>query len=131
MSARFPVISPQGVLRTLSGGVTDQIVDGGYFENDGLATIADVAYALRTGFNFDPVVIRIVNEPSMPEDVTSDSTRPPPPTPRDRTLFDAFSAIVGALVATRSGHEDANAASIKSILARESRLYDNRRLYVC
>src|SRR5262249_31325284 len=36
MSARFPVISTQGVIRGLDGKIVDSIVDGGYFENDGL-----------------------------------------------------------------------------------------------
>jgi hypothetical protein len=71
--------SPQGLLRTIYGDVTDQIVDGGYFENDGLATISDVAHALRAGFDLDPVVIRIGNEPSKPEDAAANKTRPPAP----------------------------------------------------
>ena len=123
ISARFPVLFPHGVLRTLEDGViADQVVDGGYFENDGLATIADVANALRT-FNLDPVIIRIVNAPSKPVDATINRTRPQPPPPRNQTYFDAFSAILGALVATRSGHEDAYAASLKSTLG-ENRFYD-------
>ncbi len=127
MSARFPVISPQGLLRTLHGDVTDQIVDGGYFENDGLATISDVARALKDGFKLDPVVIRIVNEPSKPKDAAAEKTRPPEPTAKqrsERSLFDDFLAVARALVASRSGHEDDNAASLKSVLARETRLYE-------
>jgi hypothetical protein len=116
MSARFPIISPQGLLRTLYGDVTDQIVDGGYFENDGLATSMDVAVALRQGFKLDPVVIRIVNEPSKPWDPAADKTRPPAPVAEDRSLFDDIFAIARALVASRSGHEDAYAASLKSVL---------------
>jgi hypothetical protein len=125
MSARFPVISPQGLLRTLDGDVTDQIVDGGYFENDGLATIADVAHALRAGFDLDPVVIRIVNEPSNPEAAVVDKIRPPTPVAKERSLFDDFFAVTRALVASRSGHEDEYVVSLKStILKRESRLYE-------
>ena len=120
MSARFPVISSQGVLRTLHRDIADQIVDGGYFENDGLATIADVAKALRTGFDLDPVIIRIVNEPSKSEDAAADKTRPPAPTAEQRSLFDDLFAVARALVASRSGHEDEYAALLK----RESRFYE-------
>jgi hypothetical protein len=114
MSARFPVISPQGILRTLNGERIDQIVDGGYFENDGLATAMDLAVALQH-FKLDPVVVRIVNEPSKP-DPEADSTKPPPPAPQDRTFFDDTFAIARALVASRSGHEDAYAAWLRSKL---------------
>lgn len=124
MSARFPIISPQGLLRTLDGNVTDEIVDGGYFENDGLATITDVAKALKA-FKLDPVVIRIVNKPSKPEDASADKTRPPAPTAEERRLGDDFFAIVRALVASGSGHEDESAASLQnSVLTNPSRLYE-------
>jgi hypothetical protein len=123
MSARFPVVSPQGLLRTLHGDVTDQIVDGGYFENDGLATIMDVAAALRR-LGLHPVVVRIANEPTPPEDPAADTDKPPVPVPADRSLFDDVFAIARALVAARAGHEDAYTAAIKSALAKESYLYE-------
>ena len=124
MSARFPVISPHGVLRTLYGDVTDQIVDGGYFENDGLATALDLAEALKNGFKLNPVVIRIINEPAKPEDPTADKTRPPTPTPGERGLFDDFFAVARALVASRSGHEEAYSTLLESRLGKPSYLYD-------
>jgi hypothetical protein len=113
MSARFPVISPQGVLRDTDGTEVDQIVDGGYFENDGLATIIDVATALaKRGLN--PVVVRIVNEPGKPEDPAADRTRPPPqPKAGERGPFDDYLAITRALLAARSGHEDQFAVTVK------------------
>jgi hypothetical protein len=125
MSARFPIISPQGLLRTVYGDVTDQIVDGGYFENDGLATIADVAVALKA-FKLDPAVIRIVNEPSKPEDLEAGKTRPPPPAVMEkRSLFDDLLAPGRALVASRSGHEDEYAVLLKKeVLTNPSRLYE-------
>jgi hypothetical protein len=114
MSARFPVISPQGLLRTLDGGATDQIVDGGYFENDGLATITDLAKALTNSFGLKPVVFRIVNAPAEPLDPEADKTRPPPPSAEERSLFDDVFAIARALVASSSGHEDQYAASLRA-----------------
>lgn len=126
MSARFPVISPQGNLRALTGNRIDSVVDGGYFENDGLATIADVAAALRADFHLDPVVIRIVNEPSQAanEDHSLGKDRPPMPDEAERTPFDDIGSIFRALTATRSGHEDGHEAYLKSVLTNPDRLYD-------
>jgi hypothetical protein len=42
MSARFPIISPHGIILDRAGEVVDFVVDGGHFENDGLATAADM-----------------------------------------------------------------------------------------
>ena len=123
MSARFPVISPQGVLRGTDGKVIDQIVDGGYFENDGLATIIDVAKALKN-LKLDPVIVRIVNEPGKPEDPAADRTGPPPATGGDRSLFDDYFAIARALIAARSGHEDQFAVTLTDLLGNANRLYE-------
>ena len=68
MSARFPIISTQGVIWDLDGKVVDSIVDGGYFENDGLATAADIVRELQKK-ELQPIVIRIVNEPDPKLDV--------------------------------------------------------------
>ena len=39
LSARFPIISPAGVLRNdADASFGDRVVDGGYFENSGLST---------------------------------------------------------------------------------------------
>ncbi|MPZ56438.1 MAG: hypothetical protein GEU91_08045 [Rhizobiales bacterium] len=117
MSARFPLISPQGNLRDRTGNLRDKVVDGGYFENDGLATIADVAAALRYHFKLDPVVIRIVNEPTKSEKVERPrKDRPPIPDEAERTPFDGFLSILRTLTATRSGHEDGHEAYLTSVL---------------
>ena len=119
MSARFPIISTQGILRDRTTGCErDLIVDGGYFENDGLATIADVVIALRQRFRLDPVVIRITNEPVSLQDHSLGCDRPPFPEPAQRTPFADYSSIFRALTSTRSGHEDAYESHLKSVLAR-------------
>jgi hypothetical protein len=123
MSARFPIISPQGVLRDSHGNVVDQIVDGGYFENDGLATIMEVARVLKR-HNLNPVVVRIVNEPGKPGDPAADRTRPPAAEGADRSLFDDYFAIARALIAARSGHEDQFAVSLTESLGDANRLYE-------
>jgi hypothetical protein len=48
LSARFPVLSPYGTLRNSDDKIVDRIVDGGYFENGGLATAADIAESLTS-----------------------------------------------------------------------------------
>jgi hypothetical protein len=124
MSARFPIISPQGVLREQTSRERDLIVDGGYFENDGLATLADAVIDLRQGFNLDPVVIRITNEPVSLQDRSLGHDRPPLPERAQRTPFADFSSVFQALTATRSGHEDESEAYLKSVLAGADRLYE-------
>jgi hypothetical protein len=124
MSARFPVISPQGIVRDIYGEVRDQIVDGGYFENDGLATIVEIATALRAR-QLDPVVIRIVNEPSTHAALALDPMRPPEADPEDRTVFDDVFAIARALISARSGHvEEYEAFLAKRVLSATDRVYD-------
>ncbi len=55
LASRFPYVTPSGVVTTCSGGSdprTQQVVDGGYADNDGLGTVVDLAGqwlpALRT-----------------------------------------------------------------------------------
>ncbi len=123
ISARFPVISPQGNFRDPGGMRTDEVVDGGYFENDGLATIGDVAAALRQ-YHLDPAVIRIVNEPAETSQAApADAARPPPGGGVDeRTWFDDFTSIFRTLVSTRTGHLDGHEAYVKGILTSKERL---------
>jgi hypothetical protein len=120
MSARFPIISPHGNLRNRAGDISDRIVDGGYFENDGLATVTDVIWALKD-FGLDPVVIRIVNEPAVvaAQDNTLGPDRPTVPDKAERTPFDDMTSIVRALTATRSGHEEGHLEYLKSAVPAE------------
>jgi hypothetical protein len=117
MSARFPIISTQGVIRGLDGKIVDSIVDGGYFENDGLATAADVVREL-IGRGLQPLVIQTVSEPDEINDVlhARDDKRPPMPKSGDRTLFDAYTSIGRALYATRSGQEDGHMEYLRQTL---------------
>ena len=62
VSARFPIISPPGAVRNVDGVIADRIVDGGYFENDGLATARDIARILIAD-GLHPVVLLIQNDP--------------------------------------------------------------------
>jgi hypothetical protein len=123
MSARFPIISPHGNLRDRDGDVADRIVDGGYFENDGLATAADITDALKhEQFGLQPVIIRVVNEPARLETRRLGPDRPLIPDEEERAPFDGITSIFRALTATRSGHEEGHAAYAKSVVG-EHRLY--------
>ncbi|NIK46010.1 hypothetical protein [Variibacter gotjawalensis] len=117
MSARFPLISPHGNLRDRTGDVVDRIVDGGYFENDGLATAADLVQALRM-FGLFPVVIRVVNEPvaRRAEDRQLGPDRPDIPNDGEGSVFDGVTSIFRALTAVRSGHEEGHAAYLRSVI---------------
>jgi len=123
ISARFPVISPPGNFRDGTGMRADEVVDGGYFENDGLATIGDVAAALKQ-YGLDPVVLRIVNEPMETRQAQqADTARPPRDVGADeRTWFDDFFSIIRTLISTRTGHLDGHEAYVKGILTDEKRL---------
>lgn len=69
LSARFPVVSPAGVIRAKGDdGVNgDRVVDGGYFENAGLTTALDVARSLKE-HNITPIVLWVRNDPTIDED---------------------------------------------------------------
>ena len=125
ISARFPVISPHGNIRNENKHkIIDRVVDGGYFENDGLATAADVADTLKE-LNLKPVIILITNEPE-PENTGaplrpngSDQPDLRLPSPEDSTLFETFTAIGRALYDTRSGHEAGDVEYAKSVVGND------------
>jgi len=129
MSARFPIISPHGILRARVKNtyrIVDRIVDGGYFENDGLATGADVADALKE-FGLHPLIILITNDPepeengSLPPPRMKQSDQPDLLLPRaeDSSLFEDYTVIGRALFATRSGHENGDVEYAKSVVGRD------------
>jgi hypothetical protein len=107
LSARFPIVSPHGVIRNLSGDVTDYVVDGGYFENDGLVTASDVAKALMA-HRLRPVIVRITNEPEPPREASEGApnviVRPPPPKAGEIGWWQGFLAPLFGLYQTRAGH---------------------------
>lgn len=116
-SARFPIISPPGTLRGQSGAgkgiVVDRIVDGGYFENDGITTTIDLVRALlQVGLR--PAVIHIANDP-LPY-IREDKSRsdagsldqvgwrfngPTIPVTEDRSWLLFLRGPIGGLLATR------------------------------
>jgi hypothetical protein len=130
MSSRFPIISPFGAVRDKDDSkVADRVVDGGYFDDAGLATAADIVATLK-GFGLDPVVIEITNHPvavaqhqpapglrmnvNRPD---NDPYRPPLPKPIEgRSWFDTYTSIATAINATRSGHSDGYERYLEDVL---------------
>ncbi|HEX2727738.1 MAG TPA: hypothetical protein VHN20_18090 [Beijerinckiaceae bacterium] len=116
MSARFPIISPPGTLRNQDGNTVDRIIDGGFFENDGLATAADIADALIGEYGLRPAILHVTNEPLALHDGDWRDPRPEPsptlPDARELTWFQSISMPIKGLYETRSGHgnEAANVA---------------------
>jgi hypothetical protein len=118
LSARFPIVSPAGIIRALGAELTgDRAVDGGYFENTGLTTALDIARAIRKRSGITPIVLWIQNDPSSSEGDPKD-VRPPPFPPRaagtpplgtadpmgPEALFGILATPLNALTATRQGH---------------------------
>jgi hypothetical protein len=62
MSARFPIVSPAGVI-VQKGVPIDRVVDGGYFENFGAQTALELARALEK-LKLEPFILQVTNDPS-------------------------------------------------------------------
>jgi hypothetical protein len=62
LSARFPIISPQGELPLGDDRQTETLVDGGYFDNSGSATASEALRALQVAIDAKPLAkpVRIV-----------------------------------------------------------------------
>ncbi|MGO9642734.1 MAG: hypothetical protein ACLP1Y_15675 [Candidatus Acidiferrales bacterium] len=76
LSARFPIVSPPGVLRVATQPCYgDRIVDGGYFENSGLTTALDIAEALKSE-KVTPIILWIQNGPITERPNTIKPRRP-------------------------------------------------------
>lgn len=86
-AARFPIFSPSGTLLDGSG----HIIDGGYLENYGAATVQQLLNALERQVDASdtessiptrPIVIQIVNDADLPEDYGKPDYVPPRPCAR-------------------------------------------------
>lgn len=113
-SARFPIVSPAG--RFTSGcDIKLSIVDGGYFENDGATTTAEIAQALK-GLGLEPAVIHIANEPRDQSDDPADLL--PEHIPRE--ILPVLEAPLKALLATRSARGSYALAILQSVVGPEN-----------
>jgi hypothetical protein len=67
-SARFPIVSPPGVIHDGRDRFVDRIVDGGYFENNGITTVNDIVLALLAK-GLKPAILQLTNDPISVERV--------------------------------------------------------------
>jgi hypothetical protein len=89
-SARFPVVSPGGVLN--NGG--SAVVDGGYFENFGAATLFDLLTYIKMRRRgperphriLKPIIIQISSDPALGRQLSENA----PPTEVNGALFTLF-----------------------------------------
>ena len=74
-SARFTFVSPPGRLDKGDGVEYGHVVDGGYFENSGLATLHEIDHLVRLR-SLRPIVVYLCNDPaSCARDMTSDRSQ--------------------------------------------------------
>lgn len=138
-SARFPIVSPAGIIRSKSNdNIGDRVVDGGYFENAGLTTSMDIARALHAR-HLTPIVLWVQNDPTLGACDTIDDSIPDGLPPRAagtphlksadpqglETVFGTLATPFNALVATRAGHSDEEAQTAQRMLQE---LADNSTL---
>lgn len=104
LSARFPVLSPNGILRGPNGAVVDRVVDGGYFDNNGAYTALELAQALGAqGLQAGILLIR--NDPrDEPLNCEADNLTPAVPKFGHGGYFGAVLSPFDAAASTRSAH---------------------------
>ncbi len=108
-SARFPIISPQGVLWNRSKTVLqDRIVDGGYFENYGITTAYEIARVLKLN-GLNPFILLTTNDPisvARVRQFDGFNTLPAPPGDQRDLPVAALTSPFLALYATRNSRGD-------------------------
>jgi hypothetical protein len=110
LSARFTYVSPAGTLRREQDGrVWGRLVDGGYFENSGTATAAELAAALQelilelgSEARHKPIINMIIirNDPAAPR--LCDGSREGSLEPRPHAALNDLLSPVRALLNTRT-----------------------------
>jgi hypothetical protein len=100
-SARFAYVSPAGRLLSAKGEDYDHVVDGGYFENSGAATLQDVLHVIERSPHRPRLrlaVLYLCNsaERCWGEDVGADPEKPQLRPPDLTELFAPVRALLGA-----------------------------------
>jgi hypothetical protein len=124
MSARFPIISPHGNIRSRHNRqIVDRVVDGGYYENFGAITSLELARALRD-YGLKPFIIVVNNEPQLSgmDCVTADS-RLPPPKAHQVATFSTLSSPLNALLGTGGARATLAAVQLCSEIGSENFAY--------
>lgn len=107
--------------------MTDRLVDGGYFENDGVTTAFELARALiAIDPEIRPAIVHITNDPvgqydfRGPGGEVNDFSRVPDlPKIRASTVFESVLNPVTAIAGTRSGHA---AEAVRQVLLASDRM---------
>jgi hypothetical protein len=128
LSARFPLISPYGALQGKDAKhPSERLVDGGYFENDGVTTAFELVLAIKQlRPKWEPVVVHVTNDPVRRAGLNvSDGETPPlygpsPPPPRVSEWFESLLNPVTALFGTRGGHA---AQAVEAVLEEQGVKY--------
>lgn len=130
-SARFPLVSPGGEVETRDGKYWDSLVDGGYFENSGAATLVELLHVLLAAENVEgepPLqdelrkirVIVILNDPA-----SSRKKEEPKPIAHEELM-----TPVAGLYNVRSARAEASKRSLLSLLPASNLTPDERETQV-
>jgi hypothetical protein len=122
-SARFPLVSPGGEVQTREGAHWDTLVDGGYYENSGAATLVEMIRRLRTDGALPASdlarirVIFIMNDPQNVTSVFAPPAQPGAPLPSLPSIAqeEVLTPLLG-LFNTRSARADASKRALVSLL---------------
>ncbi len=113
-SARFPIISPPGEIRDHTENIVDRIVDGGYYENFGAETAAELAVAIKqVEPQLDPFILVLSNDPSIPQP----GSYVTPPDASDKSFLTDVMGPIGAIEQARQAHGNTAVAHIRSTIA--------------
>jgi len=129
-SARFTYVSPAGAVHAKGGRLREHVVDGGYFENSGAATAADVIARLRLPaaggppFTVHLILVKL-------EAVEAEGCTPTPmPSPGPERFMGEVLSPLRALVATRGARGTlayAEAGELPQVTSHPFILTENRR----
>lgn len=115
-SARFPALSPGGTIERRTPDAAPlpalRLVDGGYFDNSGAQTVADLVETLCRTPGFRPIVLLVRNAPEPLNGRRAGEVAP-------GRLFPEVGSIIGALYNARAAH------AVAARLALQGRLGDD------
>jgi hypothetical protein len=117
-SARFPYISPAGDVPSTTGAPRRLLVDGGYFDNSGAASLRDLLLASDVAKPKGTVkIVRIDGNPSNDERAHCEALmRTRKKTSQEQPQWAGLSAYFNA----RSAHADEAVASLRALASRLS-----------
>ncbi len=121
LSARFPLVSPEATFTVTEAGKQRlvRLVDGGYFNNAGTASIASLLRVVlpKTGANIRPIVLVLASDVDAPDSK---------PGPFDASLADAILEPVAVLAQTGAAHEATYLREIRELTRRDDALFQLR-----